>query len=322
MAARQRLVAPLLAIALGCGVTGAAHGQSTNAPVTALITPVPACGAADALCRIVADKLGPLLGQTIVVESRAGAGGTIATSAVSRAAPDGRTLFCAPEYIFISHLLSPGATDPLNLEPVSLLATYPTVIVSRSTLPVATFPKLIDHARANPGRLNFASQGNGSMAHLILEAMKIRAGVEVAHVPYRGGAPAVTDILAGHVDLYAGPLPGVLEHIRAGKVRLIAPVARERLSEFPNVATTTELLPGFEAAAFLGIAAPPATPKPIVEAIAAGIDTVLKMPDVRARFDSQQARPSATSPAEMRRLVGEYVGIWQPVIAKARITSN
>lgn len=160
------------------------------------------------------------------------------------------------------------------------------------------------------------------MAHLILEGLKMRAGVEIAHVPYRGGAPAMTDILAGHVDIYAGPLPGVLEHIRAGKVRLIAPVARERLPEFPAVAATAEALPGFEAAAFLAIAAPPATPKPIVEAIAAGINTVLKMPDVRARFDNQQARPSATSPAEMRRLVGEYVELWEPVIAKARITSN
>lgn len=322
MPARRSFMVLLLAMGLGLISIRVAHAQPATGPATVLITPAPAGGAADTFCRVVAEKLGPLLGQTIIVESRAGAGGTVATGVVTRAAPDGRTLFCAPEYIFISHLLSPGASDPLKLEPISLLATYPTVIVGRSALSVTSFAELIDYARANPGRLNFASQGNGSMAHLILEGMKMRAGIEIAHVPYRGGAPAVTDILAGHVDVYAGPLPTVLEHIRSGKIRLIAPVARERLPEFPNVATSTELLTGFEAAAFLAIAAPPATPRPIVESIAAAINTVLQMPDVRARFDNLHARPSATSPAEMRRLVGDYVELWQPVINKARITNN
>ena len=322
MTARRRFMASLVVMGLGCAAAGVAHGQAANVPTTTLITPTSAGGAADTLCRIVAEKLGPLLGQTIIVESRMGAGGTIATGSISRAAPDGRTLFCAPEYIFISHLLSPGAVDPLSLEPVSVLATFPTVIVSRASLPVSTFPELIEYAYANPGRLNFASQGNGSMAHLILEAMKMRAGVEITHVPYRGGMQAITDMLAGNMDLYAVPLPASLEHIRMGKIKLIAPVARERLPEFPEVAATAELLPGFEAATFLSIAAPPATPKPIVESIAAGIRTVLQMPEVRERFGRLQARPHATSPAEMRRLVGDYVNAWQPVIAKARITSN
>src|SRR2546422_2545205 len=219
------------------GFLDATAGQYPSRVVT-LVLPLPPGQTADPLCRLVAERLGAILGRPFIVESRPGAGGTISAESVARAVPDGHTLLCAQEYSFLNQLVYPKLPfDPLTFEPVSVFATFPSVLDGRIGLPFASLADLITYARANPGKLNYASQGKGSIAHLTFEALKMRAGIDMVHVPYRGGGPALNDILAGQVDLYAGPLVGSFPHIQSGKLKLLAVASRNRVAAFPHVPT-------------------------------------------------------------------------------------
>lgn len=286
-----------------------------------IVVPFPPGGTADLLPRLVAEKIRPMLGQTVIIENKSGASGNIGLESVARSAPDGYTLLNAPQLSFsVNQLLNPALPiDPRTLEPVSVLATYPTVIYVRENLPVNSLAELIAYAKANPGKLTYASQGRGQVGHLTMEGILLRANLKMLHVPYRGSAPAMNDLLAGHVDLLADNLLAGMQHVRSGKLKLIAVGGKERLKAFPNVATMAETLPGYYSETWMAIAAPPGTPKAITHKLSAAIAKALQSPDLRERIHKLEAEPFGSTPEQMADLIKDSHDRWAPVIIKAKI---
>lgn len=301
-----------------------AHAQSADSYPSRLITivvPFPAGGTADLLPRLVAEQIRPLLGQSVIIENKPGASGNLGTEGVARSAPDGYTLINAPQLTFsVNHLLNPNLRfDPRTLEPVSVLATYPNVLFARADLPVNTLSELITHAKANPGKLSYGSQGRGQIGHLTIEALKLRSGVDILHVPYRGSAPAIKDLLAGQIDVVVDNMLAGMSHVQSGKLKLIAIGGKERLKAFPNVATFAETLPNFYSDTWMAIAAPAGTPKQVVRKLSEAIAKALQVPDLRRRIEELQAEPLGSTPEQMAALIKESHDRWAPVIAKANI---
>lgn len=321
MTTNRRLLAVTIVVGLGLSAIGDASAQSYPSRMVTLVNPFPAGGGIDVICRLVADKLRTFLGQQFIVENRTGGGGNVGAEFVSRATPDGHTLLCAPDPVFISHLLYPNLSfDPRAFEPVSMVATLPNVLIGRADLPVSNVVELIAYARAHPGKLNYASQGIGQTSHLALEALKMMAAIDMVHVPYRGGAPALNDLLAGQVDIYVGPLAGSFSNIKAGKLKLLAAAGRTRLAAFPDVPALTEAVPGLEAETLLAIAAPPGTPRDIIRKLSNAIARALQMPELRARILEVQAEPLGTTPDQMKELIRQATERWGPVIAAGKIS--
>jgi tripartite-type tricarboxylate transporter receptor subunit TctC len=309
-------------------LAGAATTAWCNEPyptrTISIVVPFPAGGTADLLPRLVAEKIRPMLGQAIIIENKPGASGNIGLEAVARSAPDGYTLLNAPQLTFsANHLLNPNLrVDPRTLEPISVLAVYPTVIYVRATLPVNSLAELIAYAKANPGKLNYASQGRGQIGHLTMEAIRLRDDLNVVHLPYRGSTPAMNDLLAGHADVLADNLLAGMQHVQSGALKLIAVGGKERLKAFPNVATIAETLPGLYSETWMAIAAPAGTPKPITHKLSEMIAKALQSPDLRARISELQAEPLGSTPDQMAAMIKESYERWAPVISKANITSD
>jgi tripartite-type tricarboxylate transporter receptor subunit TctC len=316
LTAAFRLAAVLL-------TTASAPAQLGPSRTVTVVNPLPAGGATDVICRLIGEKLQAMLGQSVVVENRTGAAGSIAGDFVTRSSPDGQVLICAPEFLFISHLLNPKQSfDPRNLEPVSVHVRFPAVITARRDLPASDIRELIDYARLHPNRLNYASQGPGSMAHILFEAIKIRAKIDMVHVPYRGGAPALTDLMAGQIDVYAGPLGASLTHIQNGRLKALAVTTPGRVAALPDVPAVSEVVPGLSVETWNAFAAPPRTPKEITDKISQAIAKVVQMPDVKARFAALQADPVGSTPQEMQAITAGYLQQMAPVIAAADIRTN
>jgi len=316
-------VAGALVAAAMVGVP-AAQAQPTypSRPIT-MVVPLPAGGTADILARIAASELRDALGQNVVVENRpGGAGGLIGTESVFRAAPDGYTILCAPQLTFsIANKLNPKMTfDPGTMEPVSVLAVYPSILLVRPDLPVGNPAELIAFAKANPGKLNYGSQGMGQIGHLAMEQLRHMAKIDMVHVPFRGSAPAITALLAGQIDVLPDLLPATKAHIEAGKMKLIGTAGGTRLPAFPNVPAINEVLPGFEADTWMGIVAPPGTPKEIVKKLSDAIGQRFKKPHVHARILALDVEPRGTTPEEMRDLIRQSAERWGPLIQAAKIT--
>jgi tripartite-type tricarboxylate transporter receptor subunit TctC len=321
----KRVMTAACAMALAASLsTNALSDPSYPSRTISIVVPFPAGGTADLLPRLVAEQVRPALGQTIIVENKPGAAGNIGTEGVWRATPDGYTLINAPQLTFsVNHLLNPNLRfDPRTLEPVSVLATYPTVLFARADLPANTLAELIAYAKANPGKMSYASQGRGQIGHLTLEALKLRAGIDILHVPYRGSAPAINDLLAGQVDILADNLLSGMQHVQNGKLKLIAVGGKDRLKAFPNAATFAETLPGFYSDTWMAIAAPPGTPKDITKKLSDTIAKALQSPDLRRRMEELQAEPLGSTPEQMAALIKESHDRWAPVITKANITSE
>jgi tripartite-type tricarboxylate transporter receptor subunit TctC len=289
-------------------------------PIT-IVVPFPAGGAADLLARMAGEAVKNALGQPAVVENRAGASGTTGTEYVSRADPDGYTLVNAPMFnLSISDLIGRNSKfDPRTMEPVSILSIYPTVLYARANLPVNTLPELIAYAAANPNKLSYASQGLGQIGHLTVEEIKTRANLEILHVPYRGSAPAVTDLISGQVDLLADSVSAGIEHVRTGKLKVLAVGSKERLNVFPDVATFGETLPGSYSETWMAIAAPANTPKPIIAKLSEAIATGFSKPEAKARVSHLQIDLLGSTPEQMAAIVTATRERWQPVITKAKI---
>lgn len=316
----KRILCFLLGVGLGLGAVGYATAQSYPNRVVTLISPAAAGGTADVLCRIVADKMRTILGQQVIVENHPGAGGIIGAEFVARSARDGHVLLCAPEFVFISHLVNPTLSfDPSAFEAVSVLATFPTVLVGRADLPANNVTELIAYARDHPGKLSFASAGKGSMAHLTLEAIKVTANLDMVHIPYRGGGLAMNDLLAGQIDMFLTSLPISLPHIESGKLKLLAITSRARLAAFPQVSTLAETLPGLWADSWIAIAAPSGTSRDITQKLSDATAKALQMPDVRGRMLELQAEPFGSTPEQMRELMRQNVERWRSVITAAKI---
>ena len=287
-----------LAIAM---IASAAYGQDYPVKPITLVNPYAAGGPADLLARTVAAGMGDLLGQQVVILNKPGGATAIGAAFVAAAPPDGHTLLIAgASSHIVTPVLSKVTYDGIkDFAPVAMVANVPNVLVVRASLPVKSVPELVALAKSKPAALNYGSVGNGSQPHLAAETFKQIAGVNFTHVPYKGAAPAITDLLAEQIDLAFLNAPPLLQHIQSGKLRALAVTTLKRARQLPDVPTLDELgLRGFDVATWYGITAPAATPKPVVEKLTAVISKVLTSPDVVAKLTSQGAEIFLLPPKE------------------------
>jgi tripartite-type tricarboxylate transporter receptor subunit TctC len=281
-------------------------------------------GTNDIVARLIGQWLSERLGQPFVIENRTGAGGNIATETVVKAPADGYTLLLVGSNDAISATLY----DKLNfnfmrdIAPVAAIVRLPLVMVVHPSVPATTVPAFIAHIKANPGKLSMASQGKGSAPHLTGELFKMTTGIDMIHVPYRGGAPAMTDLIAGQVQvLFIGPSASI-EYIRTGKLRALAVTAANRLEVLPDIPTVGEFVPGFEASGFFGLVAPRNTPSEIVDRLNREINTGLADPKVKAQLADFGGTVLAGSPADFGRLIADETEKWARVIRFAAIKAE
>jgi tripartite-type tricarboxylate transporter receptor subunit TctC len=306
---------------LACASVAPAQTSFPNRPIT-MVVPLPAGGTADLLCRFAAEKASSLLGQQVVIENRAGgAGGRVGTESVLRSPPDGYTILCAPQLTYsITHLVfTKAAFDTRAMEPISVLATYPLIVLARVGLPANNMPEFLAYAQANPGKVNYGHQGKGNTGHLLGELLMLKGNFRMTEIPYRGSAPAINDLLAGNIDIVPDYLLANKQNIDAGKLKILATGGRERLKDYPNVATLAETLPGVYADTWMGVAAPPGTPKEIVKKISDAIGQAFQSPDLRARILALEAEPLGSTPEQMRDIIKASTEQWGPVVQAAKI---
>jgi tripartite-type tricarboxylate transporter receptor subunit TctC len=281
-----------------------------------IIVPFPAGTVADIFPRIIAPRLAERWKQPVIVENRVGASGNVGAEALFHAEPDGHTLLASPPPpLVVNHnLFTKLAFDPGSFVPVSVLCRVPNVLVVRPLVPAATVEELLALARADPDRLNYASTGNGGTPHLTSEHFKSVTGARMVHVPYSGLSQAVGDLLGGQVDLMFAPLPGVAQHMKAGRLKALAVGGRSRIAEFPSLPTLEETLPGFISDTWYALVAPPRTPARIAATISADIREVLAMPEVIDKFRQLSAIPDGASPQATADLLEQEARRWREVI--------
>ena len=284
-------------------------------PVRLIIGYTPG-GSADLTARLLGQWLTERLGQTFVVESRPGGGTNIATEAVLRAAPDGYTLLLVAP----ANAINATLYEKLNYDfirdtvPIAGLIRFPNVMEVNPAVPAKTVPEFIAYAKANPGKINYASSGNGSTIHMSAELFKMMVGVDLVHVPYRGGAPALTDMLGGQVQVMFDNLPTSIEHIRAGKLRPLAITSTTRSELIPDVPTLSDFVPGYESSAWYGVGAPKGTPAEIVDRLNKAINAILADPKAEARIAEMGATLITGSPADFGKLVADETEKWGKVV--------
>ncbi len=310
---------------LGCFASIAVVAQDVSGypskPIR-IIVPFPAGGTADVLPRVLAEKLSARFGQPVLIENRAGASGNIGAEAVFKADPDGYTLLSAPPPpLVINPSLYPKlAFDPSQFVPITVIASVPNVLLVHPKVPSNTLQEFIAYAKANPDKLNYASQGSGTTSHLTAEMFKSMAGVRITHVPYKGTAPALTDLLGGQVDMMFDNLGVSAQHVRSGKLKALAVSSTVRINSLPHVPTVIEAgLPGFTSVAWYGVVAPPKTPPEIAAKLSVAIIETLKHPDVIKRLQDLSAEPVGSTPAEMSAFMRDEVERWRRVIQSANV---
>jgi tripartite-type tricarboxylate transporter receptor subunit TctC len=291
-------------------------------PVT-LIIPFPPGGSTDIVGRIAADGMARELGQPFVVDNRGGAGGAIGGKAIADAAPDGYTLGVAT---VSTHVVNPVAQKDLRYDPlkdftfISQIAAVPNVVSVHPAVPARTLAELIDHARRNPGKLNYGTPGIGSLAHLLGETFKYSAKVDLTHVPYRGAGPALNDTLAGQVQVLFDNLPSSLPHIQSGKLRALAVASEKRVRALPDVPTFAEAgHPLVNDPSWFGLIAPARLPPDIAARVHAALLAALKKPEVQKRLDAAAANPVGNSPDAFRKVVAEALDNTRKVASEANL---
>jgi tripartite-type tricarboxylate transporter receptor subunit TctC len=273
-------------------------------------------GSADITARLTGQWLSERLGQSVIVESRPGGGTNIATEAVVRAPPDGYTLLLVAP----ANAINATLYDKLNFEflrdivPVAGIIRFPNVVDVNPSLPIKSIPELIAYAKTNPGKLNMASSGNGSTIHMSGELFKMMTGINMVHVPYRGGAPALTDLIAGQVHVMFDNVPTSAEHIKAGKLRGLAVTSTARSEVLPDLPTVADFLPGYEASAWYGLGVPKNTPGEVIDKINKAMNAILADPKSQARFAELGASLLPGSPADFGKLVAEETEKWGKVV--------
>ncbi len=275
-------------------------------------------GTADILARMMGDRLSPLLGQTVVIEDRPGAGGHLGAGLVARSAPDGYTLLMSgqPTHSVGPHLFKHLTYDPMrDVPPVAMIAVAPNLLVVNASLPVRSLADLVRLAREKPGQLIYSSAGNGTSGHLAAELLKTMAHIDIRHVPYKSGPEAVTGVLVGDVSFVFFTVPSVLPQVEAGKLRALTITSATRSALVPNVPTVAEEgFPGFEVLAWYALFAPRGTPEPIVARLDAELEKILQMPDVRSKMAELGAEPRYMSAAEFTRFVAAESPKWGELI--------
>jgi len=310
-------IARLVVVFFLAHVGAAAAQDYPTRPIT-LVVPYAAGGGNDVMARIVAEKMSKSLGQQIVIENKGGAGGSIATRQIAKAAPDGYTLgLGGTGTLAINPTLYPNVGyDPRkDFAPVGLIATSALVVLVHPGVAAKSIAELIALAKREPGKLNYASAGSGSGIHLGSELLAQMAGIKLTHIPYKGSSPALTDLLGGHVAIYLSSLPPAIALVREGKVRALAVTGPARSPIFPDLPTVAEAaLPGYEAVLHYGIVAPAGTPQPIIGKLSVALKAALAESDVRARILADGAEPLPTTPAEYAADIDAEETKWSAIV--------
>jgi tripartite-type tricarboxylate transporter receptor subunit TctC len=313
---RYLLVACVLASAV-------CHAQTYPTKPVRLIIPFAPGGGNDILGRLIGGKLAELIGQQVVIDNRAGAGGTIGAELAAKAVPDGYTLVIGHiGTLAVNPTLYPKlAYDPLrDFQPISLFAKVANMMVIHPSLPARSVKDLIALARAKPGMLVYGSGGNGGAGHLATEYFKLLARVDIRHIPYKGTGPALVDLLAGQTQLIFAGIPGTVAHVNAGRLRPLAVSTAKRLAAFPDIPTVAEAaIPGYEATQWYGVLAPTGTPAAVVSRLNREIDTGLKDPRIQERLVAGGSEPFASTPEEFSAFIKAEIARWAPVIKAAAI---
>jgi tripartite-type tricarboxylate transporter receptor subunit TctC len=319
---RRSAIASTLGFALAPTVLRAQGAANfPNHPIRVLVSTA-AGGGVDAFTRIVAAQMQTILGQPMAVENKAGAGGSFAADLVYHSAPDGYTLLASqPAPITTNPLLIKGLNyDPTKLEPVAIMSHIPNVLLVRPDFPAKTVAEFIAYAKANPGKLNYASQGVGTTSHLTAELFASITHVQLTHVPYKGTGPALNDIISSHVDLFFTELSTSLALHKAGKARILAVATKQRVAAIPDIPTLAEAgVPGCESDTWNAITAPPKTPTAIIAKLNDAANKALKVPVLLDRYNKLDAAPGGGTPAEMAAFVKQETERWSKVIQAAGI---
>ena len=315
---RRALVALVAASILAIAGPAGAQDYPTR-PIT-LVVPYAAGGGNDVMARIVAEKMSKTLGQNIVVENRAGAGGSVATRAVAKAAPDGYTLVLGGTGSLAVNptLYNNVGYDPRkDFAPIGLIGTGQLIVVVNPNVAARTIAELIALAKKDPGKLSYASAGVGNGIHLGAVLFELMADIKLTHVPYRGTAPALTDLIGGHVQIYFSSIPSAIGIAKEGKVRPLAVTGPKRSPVFPDLPTVAETLPGFEAVLHYGIVAPAGTPKPIVDKLNAALREAVAAPDTKERMAADGTEPLASTPEEYAADIDKEETKWSAIVRKS-----
>ena len=298
-----------------------ARAQTYPARPVRIIVPVAPGGALDIIARMMGQWLSDRLGQTFIIENRPGGATNIGVEAVVHAPADGYTLLLVPGSVTANATLFPKLNFNFirDIAPVAMISQLPLVMEVNLSVPAKTVPEFIAWAKANAAKVSMASGGTGSTSHIGGELLKLRTGIEMQHVPYRGGAPALTDLLGGQVQVYFSPLPESIETIRAGKVRALAVTTATRSATLPDVPTIGESVPGFEASTWQGIGAPKNTPAEIVERLNKEINAALADPTIKARLADLGSMPTPMSSGDFQKYIVEETEKWGKVIRDAKI---
>ena len=320
----SRIVLLIAATALLAAAPADAQQGAADYPNKAVkvVVTVPAGGGVDTVTRIITERLRGKLGQPFVVENKGGAGGNIAAESVFHADPDGYTLMSSQPAPLTTNvvLYKKLPFDPTQFEPVAIMSSAPNVLLVKNDFPAKTLAEFMTYVRANPGKLNYASQGPGTTSHLTAELFNKVAGTKLVHVPYKGTGPALIDIAAGHVDLIFMQLEAAIKLHEGGKARILAVTTDKRIAALPNIPTMAEAgLKDFISDTWNAISAPPKTPAPIIAKLNTAINEVLKMPEVQEQYRKQQLQLGGGTPADMARIVKEDTARWSAVIREANI---
>ncbi len=300
--------------------TTAAHAQTWPAKPVRLVVPFPAGGGTDAIAREVVNKLGTS-GYTVVVENKPGSGGNLGVDSVAKAQPDGYTFVVGQtsNLAINPSLYAKLPYDPVkDLTPVSLVASAPLALVVGASSPYKSLADLIKAAKANPGSINYATSGNGTVAHLATEALQKEAGIKLVHIPYKGAAQGATDVISGQVQVYVSSIPTLIGHIKNGKMRALAVTSAQRADDLPQVPTVAEAgYKGFDAVTWFGVLGPAKLPKDVVAKFNADINKALKDPDLQKRLGDQGADVAGSSPEQFAQLIRDDMARWGRLVKES-----
>jgi tripartite-type tricarboxylate transporter receptor subunit TctC len=303
---------------------GISVAQTYPSKAIRLIVPFPPGGSNDIVGRMVGQQLGERLAQSMVIDNRGGAGGTIGTDMGAKAAPDGYTLLL----ISVAHAFNPAMYKKLPYDPekafapIGIVAAGPVALTVHPSVPAQSVTELIALVKAQPGRLNYATAGVGSFQHLASELFKLQAGLDMVHIPYKGGGPAMMDTIAGQAQINMASLIQVIPHAKSGKLRLLATSGTRRSAIFPDVPTVAETVPGYDATNWWGLVAPAATPPAILARLNSELEMVLKSDETRKRVENEGAEVVRMSAAEFGRFIAEETRKWAKVVKQAGITAE
>jgi tripartite-type tricarboxylate transporter receptor subunit TctC len=291
-----------------------------------LIVPFPPAGSTDILARAIANQLGVALGQTVVIDNKPGAGGSLGAGEAARAEPDGNTLLMGHiGTLAVNPSMYPKLPyDPVkSFAPVAYVARVPNVLVVNAASSIRTLKDLVDAAHAKPSSMSFSSGGNGSAAHVTFESLKLRAKLFMLHIPYKGSAPSITDVIAGQVDCTFTGAPTLIPHVRSGRLRALAVSSPQRIPQLPDVPTVAESgYPGFDADQWYGVVAPAGTPAAVVARLNAEINKILKLPAVTQQFATEGAMPTPSTPQAFGDLIKREIPRWAEVVKAGNVKAD